>query len=97
MERDCAAQGISFIPVVAETSGGWGASAMCTFKALAKAAASRELDDAESAVKPRLQRHLEHECTAIRRANARAVLRRAPDAGAYGDEAARSALSFLDA
>ena len=35
--EDCATQGLQFRPIVGEPSGGWGPSAMCTFKAIAKA------------------------------------------------------------
>ena len=71
---DCASQGLSFIPMVAEPSGGWGPSACCTLKALARAAAARSHSGAEpSAV---LAEHQQRLCTVIRRATARAVLRR---------------------
>ena len=90
-EEDCLRQGISFIPVVGETSGGWGPSAICTFKALAKAAAQSEEEWQEI-----FKQHLGLVCTAVRRANARAVLRRQ----AVHEDCAqvlRSALSALDA
>jgi len=71
---DCLSQGISFIPMVAEPSGGWGPSAACTLKALSRAAAARSHSGAEpSAI---LAEHLQCLCAAIRRATARAVLRR---------------------
>ena len=71
---DCRSQGISFIPMVAEPSGGWGPSAVCTLKALARAAATRSHSGAgPSAI---LAEHLQQLCTAIRRASARAILRR---------------------
>ena len=40
-DASCRAQGISFIPMIAKTSGGWGAAGMCTIKRIAKAAAVR--------------------------------------------------------
>ena len=71
---DCNSQGLSFVPMVAETTGGWGPSAHCTLKALARAAAAHSSSGAEpSAI---LAEHLQRLCAAIRRATARAVLRR---------------------
>ena len=87
--EDCEGQGMDFIPIVAETSGGWGPSAICTFKALAKCI----LSEHESTETP-LQQHLQRTCTAIRRANARAVLRRQP-APALADTAMRDAAALL--
>eukprot|EP00973_Karenia_brevis_P073705 10244946-Karenia_brevis.AAC.1 len=52
---DCAAQGMSFIPMVGEPSGGWGASAICTFKSFAKTQASRENDDPDKVLASQLQ------------------------------------------
>ena len=69
-------QGFAFIPMVAETSDGWGPSASCVFKAFAKSIDTRSDGDAAHI----LQEKLQVLCTAIRRANARAVLRRAPEA-----------------
>jgi hypothetical protein len=37
---DCQSQGMSYIPIVGEPSGGWGPSALCAFKALARAVCS---------------------------------------------------------
>ena len=37
---DCQRQGISFIPIVGEPSGGWGPSAVCVFKSLARTVAN---------------------------------------------------------
>ena len=68
--EDCVAQGIAFIPMVGEPSSGWGTSAICTFKALAKAqTAGTDLDSGSV-----LASELQHLSTAVRRANARAVL-----------------------
>ena len=41
--EECRQQGILFVPLVAETSGGWGASALATFRKLAKLAAGRRV------------------------------------------------------
>jgi hypothetical protein len=71
-EADCSAQGIAFIPIVGEPSGGWGPSAMCTLKAIARSQAASNGQE-EKCI---LSKELQHLCTAIRRANARAVLRR---------------------
>jgi len=74
---DCQSQGLAFIPMVAEPSGGWGPSGACTLKALSKAAAARSPTGAEpSAI---LAERLQRLCAAIRRASARAILRRDGD------------------
>ena len=73
---DCQAQGIAFIPMIAEPSGGWGKSAICTLKAIARAAATRSDRSSDSILSEQLQLL----SIAVRRAKARAVLRR--DAGA---------------
>eukprot|EP00973_Karenia_brevis_P073145 10160211-Karenia_brevis.AAC.1 len=36
---DCQQQGFSFVPFVGEPSGGWGPSAICTLKSIARARA----------------------------------------------------------
>ena len=60
--------------MVAEPSGGWGPFGACTLKALSKAAATRSTSGAEpSAI---LAEHRQRLCAAIRRASARAILRR---------------------
>ena len=91
--EDCASSGMAFVPMVAETSGGWGPSAMCTLKAFARAAAIRS--DSEPGVV--LAERLQHLCTAIRRANARAVLRRASGAERAAPLGMASALGTLAA
>ena len=93
-DDDCRAQGIAFIPMIAETSGGWGPAAMCTIKRIAKAAAIRaDLDPGKV-----LAAHLASLCTVIRRANARAVLRRSPeDTRGRPPEGALTALAAFDA
>ena len=70
---DCLAQGMSFIPMVAESSGGWGTSAVCTLKGLAKAEALRTGCDWSIV----FANHLSRLSTVIRKHNARAMVRRA--------------------
>ncbi len=88
---DCQRQGLAFIPIVAESSGGWGPSAQCVFKALARSIAvlsGREPDK-------ELLEHRQAMGVFIRQANARAVSRRDPGATARVDDplvAARLAL-----
>ena len=59
--------------MVAETSGGWGVDGLKVLRRLAKASAAKTGGDDSAAVGQLLQRL----CVAIRRAKARAVLRRA--------------------
>ena len=74
-EEECRQQGVQFVPLVAKSSGGWGASAFATFRRMAKLASGREgLSSPGQAALPRL---LERLSVAIRSAKARAVLRRA--------------------
>ena len=86
-EEECRQQGILFIPLVAETSGGWGPSALSTFSKWAKLATKR--NGAASSPKAVLPQFLERLCVCIRAAKARAVLRR-------GDAAADQAASAQD-
>ena len=66
---------MTFLPMVGEPTGGWGPSSICTFKSFAKAqAAVTQLDQGVI-----LKSELQHMCTALRRANARAVLCRSCD------------------
>ena len=93
-EADCRAQGIAFVPMIAETSGGWGSSAICVLKRVAKAAAIRsDLDHARV-----MSRHLAALCSIIRRSNAWAILLRSPeDSRGRPSESALSALAaFAD-
>ena len=73
-EEDCRRQGILFVPLVAECSGGWGKSAIDTFTKWAKRATRRGVQPASP--KAILPQYLETLCVAIRSAKARAVLRR---------------------
>ena len=68
----CAAQGIKFVPMVAETSGGWGPSGLKTISKLAK----RTTLITEQSASLVFSHLLESFCVASRRANARAVLKR---------------------
>ena len=86
---DCQAQGIAFITMIAEPSGGWGKSAICTLKAISRAAATRS-DRSPDYI---LSEQLQLLSAGIRLAKARAVLRR--DAGA--DRLVPSALTFAAA
>ena len=72
---DCQRQGIAFVPLVGEPSGGWGPSAQCVFKSLAKAIAalSGRTWQAE------LECHRQALGVLLRQANARAIFRRQPD------------------
>ena len=74
-EEECRQQGILFVPLVAESSGGWGASALATFRRMAKLASGR--DGQSSPKQAALPRLLERLSVSIRSAKARAVLRRA--------------------
>ena len=85
--EECRQQGIAFIPLVAEPSGGWEASALSTFSKWAKLATKR--GGAASSPKAVLPQFLERLCVYIRAAKARAVLRR-------GDAAADQAPSAQD-
>ena len=74
-EAECTAQGIQFVPVVAETSGGWGPTGVDTLQRLAKAKARRTGEETGKV----LSQFLEVLSVAIRAANAKAVLRRMGD------------------
>ena len=72
-QRQCEAQGIKFVPVVAERSSGWGPSALAVFRKIAKIAAARD----GTPTGKFMSEYLEGLSVAIRRAAARAVLKRA--------------------
>jgi len=90
---DCEAQGFQFRPIVGEPSGGWGPSAICTFKAIAKAQA--QIVGSEVDAGRILSNELQHLCTAVRRANARAVLSRSFDAHTCLSTTAADAIAIL--
>ena len=72
MAGSCLAQGITFVPMVAETSGGWGPTGLKTISKLAK----RITLTSEQSASTVFSQLLETLCVVIRRANARAVLKR---------------------
>jgi hypothetical protein len=90
-EAECAAQGVAFLPMVAESSGGWGADGLKVLRRLAKASAAKTGGDESVAVGQLLQRL----CVTIRRAKARAVLRRAGHHLEPTASAVEAALGFL--
>jgi len=71
----CASQGLTFVPLVAEPSGGWGPTGAKTLRRLAKAVELRTGAPAGS-VRAQLFQQL---AVSIRRSSARAILRRATD------------------
>ena len=71
-QLQCDAAGITFLPMVAETSGAWAPESLAVWKQLAKATAVRQGRDAATV----LQEMLQSLSVSIRRANARACLRR---------------------
>jgi len=71
----CGAEGLQFLPIVAEAcGGGWGPMAFQTFKAIATAVAARSNEPAGV----EYDRLLQCLSVALQRENARAVLRRVP-------------------
>jgi hypothetical protein len=77
-EAECSQQGVFFIPMVAESSGGWGPEGLKTLRQLAKTVAGQTCGDADTSMGHLLQSL----SVVIRSAKARAVLRRA---GHHGD------------
>jgi len=71
-EAECAAAGVAFLPMVAETTGAWATESLSVLRQLAKAVASRQGRVASTVSKEMLQGL----SVTIRRANARAHLRR---------------------
>ena len=90
-EAQCAQQGISFIPVVAESSGGWGPSGLFVLRTLAKRAAAKDGVPASVC----MSQLLEGLSIAVRRIAARAVLRRAAPRADFAPLAADTAASIL--
>ena len=93
-EQDCARQGVTFIPMVAEPSGSWGPSAVQTFAQMARISGLQT--DADPG--PILGHMYQALCVTIRRASARAVLWRCPvdvalSSGQSAFEAARAHLA----
>ena len=77
--------------MIAETSGGWGVSAICTLKALARTVAAQTNQTPQRVLSEQLQLL----GTAIRRSNARAMLRREVAPVNLGTSAAASAAAAL--
>ena len=69
---DCLQQGFSFIPIVGEPSGGWGPSAQCLFKGMARTIAAFTGRDSAT----ELKEHRQLIGVFLRRANARAIFSR---------------------
>ena len=90
---ECQRQGVLFVPVVAETSGGWGLSGMQVLRRIAKSTAHLTGQDPDLV----LGQHLQVLCVAIRSANARAVLRRGCEPEGVGGNAQAAAASVLEA
>ena len=86
-EAMCSQQGITFLPIVAECSGGWGEDSLKSLRHLARVSADRS-GRQRSHVLTELLQSL---CILIRSAKARAVLRRAPGHQALSAPAAESA------
>ena len=93
--EECRQQGILFVPLVAETSGGWGSNSLAVLQKMAKRMSGRAGVSTDGrAVLPQL---LERLCITIRAAKARAVLRRAgcfaPGADAAAVDSAAAVLA----
>ena len=86
-EALCAQQGIQFLPIVAECTGGWGEDSLKSLRHLARASADRRGRDQKQVLTELLQSL----CIIIRSAKARAVLRRAPGHQALFATASESA------
>ena len=71
-EAQCNAAGVTFLPMVAETSGAWAPESLAVWKQLATSTAVRQGRDAAAVLREMLQSL----SVTIRRANARACLRR---------------------
>jgi hypothetical protein len=71
-QAECDAAGITFLPMVAETSGAWAPESLAVWKQLATATAVRQGRDAAAVLREMLQSL----SVSIRRANAKACLRR---------------------
>ena len=92
-EDKCRQQGILFVPLVAEASGGWGSSAIQTFSKMARMAARRGVPtNGPKAIMPLF---LERLSIAIRSARARAVLRRCGSLSELASQALEAAAAVL--
>ena len=90
--EDCLQQGFNFIPLVGEPSGGWGPSAQCFFKQLAKSLAGQSGIEAAVALK----QHRQLIGVFLRRSNARAIFSRDPGRCILAPDTALSALADTD-
>jgi hypothetical protein len=90
---ECTRQGVTFIPMVAESSGGWGPEGLKTLRQLAKTAAANSGRSDDVTMGQLLQRL----CVVIRSAKARAILRRAGHSQDLAASAVESAAAALTA
>ena len=93
-EAQCLAHGVAFLPLVAESSGGWGSSAMKCFRRLAKMTSHNDVDAAAS-----LGALLQGLSVTMRTFAARAVLKRASTSGprpSAGQIAAQGIMAAAD-
>ena len=88
---DCESQGIAFVPMVGEPTGGWGSSAICMLKSLARAISSRTGVESGKIH----AEHLQLLCSSIRRSRARAVFRRDHGLASAGESSVLGAASIL--
>ena len=77
--------------MIAEPTGGWGSSGLCTLKALSRAAAARTNKEPSRFHAEQLQSL----CTVIRRGHARAVMQRAPGVVEVTGDALNAAMGIL--
>ena len=54
-DQECAQQGVTFIPMVAECSGGWGPEGLKTLRQIAKSVADKRSGDADASMGQLLQ------------------------------------------
>ena len=71
----CAREGVTFVPLVVETTGAWAPNAKAVLRGIARAAAAR----AGTSTDAELAAILQHTRVLLRRAQARAILRRSWD------------------
>ena len=93
-QLQCEAQGVTFLPVVAERSGGWGPTGLKVLRKVAKAAAARTASEPGVL----LSQYLQGLSVSIRRSAARAVLKRsAPQVSPPLWQQAADVLEAMDA
>lgn len=88
----CAGQGVHFVPIVAETTGGWESISAQVLRTISRAAAARE------GVSPAAHHELllQELCATIRSHRARAVLRRRAEIHAHASPAESAAQLLLE-